>query len=178
MNIRSAIDADIPRIIAMGRLFWSQTAYAEVPFCPDSIAESAREMMAQGLLIVAEIDGRVIGALGCVIGPLYANRSVLVSSELYWYIEPERRRSGAGKQMIAEMQQRAALRNVKFFCMMLLEAVEPDRAAAIYKQLGFEPAERTVMKVLAGTYGGCHSAGGGNGSIERIRRESIPSSGT
>lgn len=148
MNIRPATPDDIPRIIAMGRKFWAQTAHRDIVYCPDSIAESAVEMMAAGLLIVAELDGYVIGAIGALAAPLYANRAVLVASELYWYVEDEHRDSGAGKLLLQAMEDAARAAGVHTFGMMALEAVEPEKAAAIYKRLGYQPTERTFSKVL------------------------------
>lgn len=148
MSTRHATPADIPRIVAMGRKFWSQTAYASIEYCPDSISESALEMMAQQLLIVAEVEGVVVGAVGAMATPLYANRDVLASAELYWYVEPEHRDSGVGKALLVAIEEAARSRGVKLFGMMLLEAVEPEKAAAIYKRLGYLPGERTFFKVL------------------------------
>lgn len=149
MNVRPATTNDLPRIVAMGRKFWSQTAYAaHVIYCPDSIAASAIDMMRAGLLLVAELEGVAIGAVGLMATPCYANRDVLMAAELYWYIEPEHRDSGAGKALLVAIEDAARLAGVTILGMMLLEAVEPDKAAAIYKRLGYTPAERTFLKVL------------------------------
>lgn len=148
MNIRQATPDDIPRIIEMGAIFWAQTAYRDIPYCPDSIAESALEMMASRLLIVAELEGRVVGAVGALAVPLYANRDVLTASELYWYVDEDHRNSGAGKLLLAGIEDAARARGVKLFGMMALDAVEPDKAAAMYKRLGYQPGERTFYKVL------------------------------
>lgn len=147
MNVRPAEDRDIPKIISMGRKFWAQTAFKDIVYCPDSIAESAREMMANGLLLVVE-EGEVVGAVGAVMAPLYANRSVMIASELYWWIEPEYRDSGAGKLLLRGIEQAAKDRGITVFAMMALEAVEPEKAAAIYQRLGYVPSERTFQKRL------------------------------
>lgn len=149
MNVRPATTDDVPRIVAMGRKFWSQTAYApHVIYCPDSIAASALEMMGAGLLLVAELEGVAVGAVGLMAVPCYANRDVLMAAELYWYIEPEHRDSGAGKALLVAIEAAARAAGVKIVGMMLLEAVEPEKAAAIYKRLGYSPGERTFFKVL------------------------------
>lgn len=149
MNIRPATPDDLPRIVAMGRTFWSQTAYARhVVYCPDSIAGSALRMIDAGLLLVADVDGVAIGAVGLVTVPCYANADVLMAAELYWYIEDEHRDSGAGMALLAAIEDAARNAGVKLLGMMALEAVEPEKAAAIYKRFGYSPAERTFFKVL------------------------------
>lgn len=148
MNIRPAEEKDIPAIIRMGRKFWDQTAYREIIYCPDSIASSAREMMAAKLLLVVETEGWVFGAVGAIAMPCYANKSVLVGSELYWWIEPEYRDSGAGKLLLTGIEQAARLAGVTLFGMIALEAVEPEKAASIYTRCGYIPGERTFLKRL------------------------------
>ncbi len=149
MNVRPATTDDLPRIVDMGRKFWSQTAYApHVIYCPDSIAASALEMLRAGLLIVADVDGVAVGAVGLMATPLYANRDVLAAAELYWYVEDEHRDTGAGKALLVAIEDAARAAGVKLLGMMLLEAVEPEKAEAIYKRLGYSPGERTFFKVL------------------------------
>jgi GNAT superfamily N-acetyltransferase len=80
--------------------------------------------------------------------PLYANRDVLTASEMYWYVDEEHRDTGAGKALLAGIEDAARERGVKLFGMMALQAVEPDKAAAIYKRLGYQPGELTFFKVL------------------------------
>lgn len=148
MNIRAATPDDIPRIVAMGRKFWAQTAYRDIVYCPDSIAESALEMMAAQLLIVADIEGMVVGAVGALSAPLYANKSVLAASELYWYVEDEHRDSGVGKLLLTALEDAARACGVTLLGMIALDAVEPEKACAIYRRLGYVPGERTFLKVL------------------------------
>jgi ribosomal protein S18 acetylase RimI-like enzyme len=146
--IRPATEQDIPHIIRMGRLFWSQTAFGEIPYCPDSIAYIAREMLKMELLLMAEVDGKIAGSVGAVASPLFGNRDVLIASELFWWVEPQFRDSGIGKEMLMGIEQAAKERGVSVFSMMALESVEPEKAAAIYQRLGYSATERAFSKVL------------------------------
>lgn len=148
MNVRPAIEADIPDVVRMGRHFWSQTFFKDVPYCPDSISYQCRLMMEHRLLLMGEVDGSVAGSVGALAVPLYGNLSVLVASELFWYVEPEHRNSGIGKLMLGGIEQAARARGVHTFSMMALESVEPEKAAAIYQRLGYEPTERAFSKRL------------------------------
>jgi len=129
-------------------MFWAQTSFSHVPYCPDSITLAAREMMGIGLLLMAEVDGKIAGAVGAVVCPLYANRDVLLGSELFWWVEPEFRNTGIGKEMIFGIEKAAKEAGVAIFSMMALENVEPEKASAIYQRLGYRPTERGFSKVL------------------------------
>lgn len=146
--IRPATEQDIPHIIRMGRLFWSQTAFSHIAYCPDSITYITREMLKMGLLLIAEVEGEIAGAVGAVAAPLFGNRDVLIASELFWWVEPGFRDSGIGKEMLIGIEQVAKEQGVSVFSMMALETVEPEKAAAIYRRLGYIASEHAFSKVL------------------------------
>lgn len=150
MKTRPATIADIPRIIEMGEPFWQQTIYAKtVAYDPDSMDHFARVMINHGILIVAEKEGAIIGAVGAVIGPCYANMDYKIASELYWYVEPGDRSNGAGKALLLALEEAAVRSNVQFIAMMvLLGAGSPERAEAIYLANSYQQAEKTFVKVL------------------------------
>lgn len=148
MLVREATHADIPEIIRMGRLFWSQTPYREIHYCPDSITHACQEMLAQRLLLMGIVNDQIAGAVGAMASPLYANRSVLIGAELFWWVEPQFRNGGIGKLMLAGIEEAAREAGVYRFSMMAFENLELDKAAAVYGRCGYEATERTFNKVL------------------------------
>jgi GNAT superfamily N-acetyltransferase len=148
MKVRPAAEADIADIVRMGRHFWAQTFFKDITYCPDSIAYQCRLMMEHKLLLMGEVENQVVGSVGALAVPLYGNLSVLVASELFWYVEPEHRNSGIGKLMLDGIEKAAKERGVHVFSMMALESVEPEKAAAIYNRLGYVPTEHAFSKVL------------------------------
>lgn len=150
-SVRHATADDIPRIIEMGAPFWAQTQYSETPYDPDSMDHFCRVMMNSGLLLVAQdcSDGKIIGAVGGVVGPLYANMDFKVGSELFWWVEPEHRKGGAGTLLLLEIERAAREAGVTYWAMMALESVGIERAEAIYLANGYQRAERTYVKRLS-----------------------------
>jgi GNAT superfamily N-acetyltransferase len=148
MKVRLAVEADIPEIVRMGRLFWNQTPYRDVVYCPDSIAFISQQMMDQGLLLFAEVEGKPAGSVGAMASPLYANRTVMVAAELWWWVEPEYRNTGIGKLMLMEMEKAAKEAGVYRFAMMAFEEIELEKAAAVYRKFGYVPTERSFGKIL------------------------------
>jgi GNAT superfamily N-acetyltransferase len=105
-------------------------------------------MLEQKLLLMAEVAGEIAGSVGALAVPLYGNLTVLVGSEMFWWVEPPYRHSGVGKLMLSGIESAAKEAGVKVFSMMALESVEPEKAAAIYDRLGYAPTERAFSKVL------------------------------
>jgi GNAT superfamily N-acetyltransferase len=148
MKVRQATAADIRHVVRIGRGFWAQTFFKEIPYCPDSIAQLCHRMLEQKLLLMAEVAGEIAGSVGALAVPLYGNLTVLVGSEMFWWVEPPYRDSGVGKLMLSGIESAAKEAGVKVFSMMALESVEPEKAAAIYARLGYAPTERAFSKVL------------------------------
>lgn len=147
-TIRIATADDIPRIIEMGRKFWAQTDYIAVEYDPGSIEHWSMLMIDQGLLLVAEADSRVVGSVGALAAPLLGNVKYLVASELFWWIEPEYRTVGLGAALLMGIEGAARAAGVKFFSMLALNAVDPERAAKIYLERGYKLVEWSFMKDL------------------------------
>lgn len=149
---RPACAEDLPRIMEWGRKFWSQTAYAAIPFCPESLHAACNEMMSVGTLFVVTTEAsefrEPVGALGFAIGPLYANKSKFVATELFWYIDPAARELGAGAALMAHGEREMF---EAFGCtavsMIALEQVSPAKVGAIYGKLGYIPAEHVYVKM-------------------------------
>lgn len=146
--VRLATHEDVQTIVRMGRAFWAAIPYSDVPYCPDSLAATCQQMIAQGLLIYAEIDGAPAGALGALACHLFVNRDHLVAAELFWWVEPQHRNTGVGKLMFRELEAAAKAAGVYRLSMMAVEGLELDKAAVMYERSGYSATERTWNKRL------------------------------
>src|SRR5215475_9331429 len=96
MRIRAATVADVPRLVALGASFITQTAYRTLlPVNGDQIAGLLERLIAdaQGVVFVLERDDVVIGMIGMYgfVHPISGER---VASEVFWWVEPDVRGSG------------------------------------------------------------------------------------
>jgi|SRR5688572_33318344 len=148
ITVRLATNDDVQSIVRMGRAFWASIPYSDVPYCPDSLAATCHQMIAQGLLIYAEIDGKSAGALGALASPLFVNREYMVAAELFWWVQPEYRNTGVGKLMFRELETAAKAAGVYRLSMMAVEGLELEKAAKMYERDGYTSAERTWSKAL------------------------------
>lgn len=148
MEIREARPSDYNTMIQYGYKFFQLTKYKNVPYDPLSVRQMLETTSENGINIVVEDNGVIVGMAGAVIAPAYFNNNYLVGAELFWWVEPEYRDAGVGKLIVDELERRGKEAGVTFWSMMILESVEPEKATAMYKKLGYEPAERTFLKIL------------------------------
>jgi GNAT superfamily N-acetyltransferase len=95
---------------------------------------------------LAEIDNEIVGITGALVYPLYFSPTNLVAQELWWWLTPASRGSGAGGKMFKQIEQWAQEKGAKALFMI---ALEDDRAAKmekVYARAGFKPLERTFIK--------------------------------
>lgn len=148
MNVRRATPDDMPALLRMGRSFHETTPYADVAYDPDSIRFICTQLMESGVLLVAEIKGAAVGVVGAVMAPLFMNRDALICSEVFWWVDPEARGSGAGKEMAKQLETICREAGVYRLAMVAIHAPGIEQVESMYQRLGFEPTENTWTKVL------------------------------
>jgi N-acetylglutamate synthase-like GNAT family acetyltransferase len=100
------------------------------------------------LLLVAEIENEIVGVTAAVLYPMYFNPQALVAQELWWWLTPKARGSGAGNLMFKTLEQWSKEKKASVLFMI---ALEDERAASmekVYGRAGFKPMERTFSKEL------------------------------
>lgn len=147
MRVRKAEPKDFIEMAGKGREFWEQTEY-DVPYNEESILRWLPIMADQGLLFLAETDTEIVGFIGGLSSPMYANDAYKAGAELFWYLDPGYRKSGAALELLRAIESAAREIGCSYWTMVALESVDPDRAANIYKRAGYRSIERSFTKRL------------------------------
>lgn len=147
-TVRAATDADLEAAIAMGARFYETTSYQAIAdYCPDSARLVGRILIEQGVLLVAERDGRLVGMVGLVVAPFMFNHRVRTAHEVMWWVDPDEREGGAGAALLRAIEPACRAKDVRAIQMLHL-ATSPPQAALLYRRLGFVHSESSYMKVL------------------------------
>jgi GNAT superfamily N-acetyltransferase len=145
VTIRKATPADLPRIVEMVGHFITQTSYRVLfKFKPDAIAELAAKVLQIGIVLVADVDGVVVGMIAAfpIEEPIGRQRLV---DELAWWVEPDYRRGSIGPRLLGALEKWARQKGLTL-CKMIAP-VESD-VGRFYARLGYRPVETAYVKRL------------------------------
>lgn len=137
--IRPATFDDLNTLVLMGETLhkesprWSRISYSRA-----KVADMLARLVAQpwGLLLVAEQDGEIIGAIAAMALPHWASDDILVE-ELSFFMKPEHRGSLAAARLICSFKKWAELKGGVWAHAGTSTGVEAERTAKLYERLGF-----------------------------------------
>jgi GNAT superfamily N-acetyltransferase len=98
---------------------------------------------------LAELDGEIVGITGAILYPLYFSPTNKVAQELWWWLTPKARGTGAGAQMFKQIKEWAAKKGAAAMFMIALEDERAGKMEKLYRRAGFRPLERTFIKEVA-----------------------------
>ena len=100
-------------------------------------------------ILLGAFDGdEWIGGLGGMISSHPYTLDTLTGYEHFWYVIPERRKDGVGKQLIDAFEAWLKERDVKFMMMVYIHGGPSEMMAKFYEKEGFMPFETQVLKSL------------------------------
>ena len=149
MIVRKATETDLPKYLILAQEFHAASPVhasikCDVPGYSQFYLSSLHN---EGVGIwLAEIDNEVVGICGAVAYPLYFNPSAIVVQELWWWLTPAARGSGAGKAMFKEIERWAKEKQATALFMIALEDIRAKKMENLYIRAGFRPMERTFVK--------------------------------
>lgn len=148
MNIREATREDFPAMVAMGRRFYESTAFTKLaPFDEASTLQIGELLLAAGVLLVAEHEGKAVGMVGLVIAPFLFNNAKRIAAEVMWWVDPDERNTGAGMALLRAVAPACKAKGADAVQMMTVES-SPAHAGLAYRRLGFKPTETAYLKEL------------------------------
>jgi L-amino acid N-acyltransferase YncA len=147
MEVRKATAEDLPAILRMARKFYAETSYAALtPMSDDAVIGLARMIMDTGVLLVAEVQGDVVGMVALMVLPFMFNRDVRTAHEVAWWVDPDERASGAGIALMRALERACRAAGCRAIQMIALPKSVP--ATAVYRRLGYVLSEYCWTKEL------------------------------
>ncbi len=148
--IRPATPADASRLLEMGLAQFRGSDWSRreaFVFDAESFLAYLEELASTGLLLVAEIGGRVVGMYGGHLNPLSCNRNISLLLGTLWYCEPEFRKE-AGLPLLAAGEKAAKARGVRFSVVSVDDGEHRPALSRLYQRVGYQLAEQVFLKGL------------------------------
>ena len=147
LNIRQAERADIIHFLRLGRRF---ADFADEPFDRESATQHMEWLIDSDntvAFMAIDIEGAVLGICGGVHIPTLWDRSKLMATELWWYVDPDSRNAGVGTALMNALESWARSAGAYRMEMMTLVDVGPS-VGAMYERNGYRERERGYVKEL------------------------------
>lgn len=151
MSVRTATLDDLDAYVTLAADFHNASPMRGIAeFDPVGLRAFIASLLenTDALVLVAEIEGQIVGITGCLLYPLYFSPSFHVVQELWWWLTPQARGHGIGKKLYESIESWARNKNAKAVFMIALEDERSEIMQTIYRQAGFRPLERTFIKEL------------------------------
>lgn len=149
MLVRKALESDLPQYLILAQAFHAASPmHGSIGFDVPGYSQfylSSLQNDSIGIWL-AEIEDEIVGVCGALVYPLYFNPSALVVQELWWWLTPASRGSGAGGQMFKQIEQWAKDKDAAALFMIALEDNRAKKMENLYIRAGFKPMERTFIK--------------------------------
>lgn len=137
--IRRAVKTDVPEIIRLSETMHLESRYRSLPYNGDKFAALINRLIANpdGLVVVAEREGRLIGAIaGMVVEHYFADARI--AYEFGLYVEPAHRGTLAGFRLAKAYVDWATSKGVDQIDMGITTGITEERTGKMYERLGLK----------------------------------------
>jgi ribosomal protein S18 acetylase RimI-like enzyme len=146
--IRPATVSDVDAIVAMAERFYPTSGYGAIaPLAKESAAGLALVTMRDGVMLVAESDGKLAGMVCLFVEPYLFNVEVVIAQEVVWWIEPEDRGGMLAARLLKAAEAASRARGATVIRMATL-ATSPPQATALFDRMGYQLSETYYRKEL------------------------------
>jgi len=147
--VRQATEQDIDQLTAMARDFIGYSAYGTmIEPSDDDIRTGISTIVRSGGMFVAEVEGKVVGAIAGAIAPMWFAPSILCAIELAWWVEPAHRMTRIPFRLMAALEVWAKDAGAKFLCMSELVVDGETPIAKMLARMGYVNTERSHVKEI------------------------------
>lgn len=148
MQVRQATERDVADIVRMSRAFYATTTYRDyADFNEESVTALTKALVADHVMLVAEIEGAVVGMVGLFVVPFLFNGDHRMAHEVVWYVDPDAQGAGAGKALLAAIEP-ACKANGATGIFMIHLSNSPPQAAEIYQRMGYSHSETVYVRTI------------------------------
>jgi len=156
VRIRQCRHDEVWRIAEMGEHFAALLPHSAT-YHPEGVENMARWLLDtpnKTILVAVTSEGKIIGAVAGTVDPMYQYvivqeggfRNYMLAQEIFWWVEPEfRKTTRAGAQLLEAWETWASMMGADGITMMNFDHLDPA-PAVIYKKRGYKLYENHYLK--------------------------------
>jgi GNAT superfamily N-acetyltransferase len=139
--MRPATRDDLPELLRMGRAFCAAISEG----CErESIVETLEMLIDEDFGVLLYDEGAMVGGL---LVPHFFDKSRLMATELFWWVDEEVRGNGVGVKLLNGLESWARAHGAERLSMMSMTALDKG-VGKIYERHGFKHFESHYVKVI------------------------------
>lgn len=147
IKIRKAKESDITKLSELLEVLHSESAFKDLAdFSAESVQYTCFTMInsTSAEVLVAEVDGELIGCSSFFITPFYFNADVPIAYGVFFWVNPEYRKHGVGKALYEQCMSLAKLMGATGTIVGV--AAEDDYLEQYHTRNGFTLFEKQLIK--------------------------------
>lgn len=151
--IRKAVPEDLDTLIQMGERFFAYSRFANVvAFDRETVRASLDALIGSdtSLVLVAVVDGQIIGGIAGTLAPLWFAPGMLSATEFAWWIDEAHRGGVSAVRLLRAFEQWAKTRGAAVVSMSDLVIDGQTPAGSLFDRLGYVVVERSHVKRIGG----------------------------
>ncbi len=136
--IRKATTIDVPRILDLGEQMHAESPrYGRLTFSRLAAEAQIKALIGgHGVVLVAEVDGAIVGGIMCVMGPHWASLDY-VATELCLFVLPMHRVGSVGLKLVSAFRQWAYDEGAVMAVAGVSTGINHEGCAKLYERAGF-----------------------------------------
>lgn len=147
-DIRVANVEDYSVVREMAMKFYAISDHASaIPWDEESAQLLFCDMVANGFILLASVEEKCVGMLGCMVTPAPLNKNHKIATEFFWWVEPEYRKGRLGIKLVQAGEHLAKYDGCTIMVMSVLN-VSPDGVERVLEHLGYHWKEKSLVKEL------------------------------
>ena len=143
--IRLATVDDITELLRMSESFFNASGYGKVTTFNREDSKSVLLSLIEQETILTDGLG---GMIGFLVFPMFMNTSYMLSQELFWWVDPGKRKSSFGIGLLKAAEKQSKLKGANSMIMLSINDLDGSKVNGIYERLGYKRQEQSYMREL------------------------------
>jgi len=145
--IRKAELKDVPEVAILTKQFFEESlGEYGLTLEDETIDETLSHYITNLIGIVAEKEGRLIGAIGGLVTPSIFDKRQLIGQETIWYVAKDERNGSVGLKLISAFEKECKEKGANLIVMVHMGNLYADVLDKLYKRRNYKLLEQDYIK--------------------------------